>query len=619
MSQLESLVNELVFDIFEHLNTAHLLHAFLGLNSRFNQLLYAHFRIHQFNLQSITNYDFEVLRQQHLSILTKNLTSLRLSNDNETPNLCEHFLSSSRSINRFIHLKSLSLCHIKSLYVIDKIIVQCRSLTQLKHLNLIGSYFDQQPYVTSSIINSIWKIPNLTHCTINTLTFYTTWIYQLSAVSTSIEFLAIDKIEGCVNMLDHLMAHTPQLQQLNTNVIYCSECNQPDLTFPSIIALKTSFTSNIDTIVYLFNTLPNLSHLTLEICRIYLDGYDWEQILVNCLPKIKTFRLKMNLILGFDGHRDAEIDQILNSFRTPFWLEERQWYVRCDWYSSSSHKGSDTVLYTLPYTFHECSFLNIRYSKSTKPNDEEFPSLNSVRSINQKNIQIDSFNDLNRFNIRFPNTRHFEITLPLTNDLNALHSSFNQLTSLHVKLNNIFGYEHLQTLLNRAHRLYSLRFDSFGESLERLFHLTSASIRQLDLMVDPFNHEDCVKLINSPLGRQCEVLLMIFKRRKDILYVIDGISSLRVLTFLHKNLALSHLKSSSINKSLIRWLEGNLIPTSSIITDEKEGPQIHLWIYRNVNKTLSINDDTSRTQCRMLSHFQTKVRRFYPLHTFQSN
>jgi hypothetical protein len=105
--------------------------------------------------------------------------------------------------------------------------------------------------------------------------------------------------------------------------------------------------------------------------------------------------------------------------------------------------------------------------------------------------------------------------------------SFSQLTSFHVTLNRAFGYSHLQILLNGAHQLYLLKFESFGGSIEGLFQLTSSSIRRLDLIVAQlrhgtfFNHEDCMNLINSPLGRQCEVLLMEFENRTDIIHVVE--------------------------------------------------------------------------------------------------
>ena len=54
MSQVKSFANELFFDIFEFSNTV--LHS-----SRFNQLIYAHFQNHQFNLQSIAKEHFDII------------------------------------------------------------------------------------------------------------------------------------------------------------------------------------------------------------------------------------------------------------------------------------------------------------------------------------------------------------------------------------------------------------------------------------------------------------------------------------------------------------------------------------------------------------------------------
>ena len=65
---------------------------------------------------------------------------------------------------------------------------------------------------------------------------------------------------------------------------------------------------------------------------------------------------------------------------------------------------------------------------------------NNVQYIEQKNITIDSFNDLSLLNTRFPNILHFEITFPLADYFDSYNLSFNRLTSLTVKLNNVIDY-----------------------------------------------------------------------------------------------------------------------------------------------------------------------------------
>lgn len=144
--------------------------------------------------------------------------------------------------------------------------------------------------------------------------------------------------------------------------------------------------------------------------------------------------------------------------------KKHQWYVRCDCYSSvNSITG-------VPYTFNDCSYLNIHYFKSAKLDEEVIPSLKHVQIVNQENIYINTFDDLILFSNRFSNIRHLEITLPLIDNFHSCNWSFNQLiTSLIVKLNTVLGYHHLQIVLDRAHQLYTLKFCSFGGLIMELF------------------------------------------------------------------------------------------------------------------------------------------------------
>jgi hypothetical protein len=241
------------------------------------------------------------------------------------------------------------------------------------------------------------------------------------------------------------------------------------------------------------------------------------------------------------------------------------------------------------------SYLNTHYSKSTKPDDEEFCPCDHVQ---QNSIQINSFNDLTLLNTRFPNIRHFEITLPLIDNIDSYNLSSNQLTSLTVKLNNILGYDHLQMLLDRSHQLYALKLYSFGDLRRGIFQLTSSSIRRLDLMVYQldhrifFNNEECINLINSPLGHQCEVLLIDFENPTNIFDMIERMPHLRTLIFRCKDIMLDYSRSPSIHKNFIPWLQQNLSSKSSIITDPSDGLKICIWIYRKTNQSLAINGFT---------------------------
>ena len=145
-------------------------------------------------------------------------------------------------------------------------------------------------------------------------------------------------------------------------------------------------------------------------------------------------------------------------------------------------------------------------------------------------------------------------------------------------------------LLDGTHHLYSLKFDSFGGSPEGIFQLTSSSVRRLDLMVAQVNHgnffnnEDCINLINSPLGRQCEVLFIEIENRTNILDLIDKMPYLRILIFRCKDVILNYSKIFINKQRLYSMVEKNLSSKSSIVTDENNRSKICVWIYRETKQ-----------------------------------
>ncbi|UJR17567.1 hypothetical protein I4U23_004463 [Adineta vaga] len=71
----------------------------------------------------------------------------------------------------------------------------------------------------------------------------------------------------------------------------------------------------------LFQIVPNLCHLTLKAHDFNIDGYQWEHLIVNYLPKLQVFCLEIESTILSD---DDDDDKTVQSFQTPFWLEEHQ-------------------------------------------------------------------------------------------------------------------------------------------------------------------------------------------------------------------------------------------------------------------------------------------------------
>ena len=583
----EYLANELILDIFEYLSVSDLFRAFFGLNTHFNQLL-TQFKFYRLDLRSISKENFQLLCQKYLPLVPARILSLHLSNHEETPNLPKLFLSSTTiSIHQFIHLQSLSLSYIQSFDILDAVIRQCEQLIHFAHLYFIKCYFNYPEYEIQSLMNQIWKLPALTHCLFDQITSRKFRLTTLSTRSSSIKSLAFEKITCDFDDLLHLFKHTPHLQRLSLNLVYGFPNQHFHLPFDSIQSLKILYHGCRDSLINLFENLPQLIHLTLETFDIYCDGFQWEDILLTSLVRLRRFQLKMNLNFPDYHQIDQQANDLLETFRTPFWIDQHQWFVRCDWDRNNVFRNG--ILYTLPYAFNDCFYFDAMSSISTCPTTDDYWSYDHVRMLSHGNPENDLGKELILFSARFGRIRHLKISFPFEENFWSCLSSFNYLTSINVTLlPTELAYVQLQNLLHRALHLYSLKLSYSADLPVEFFAMTSPSIRRLNFLknsqpnIRSFTTNQCFLLLQSPLIRQCEVLLIALKNHWMILPLIKTMNNLRSLTchcqdddFYAWNCSAS---SSMKDDALIEWLRTQLPSTYSILRDEKQTHLIRIWI-----------------------------------------
>lgn len=583
---LESLANELILDLFEYLPVIDLFQAFSDLNIRFNQLL-TQFRIFHLDFRSITKRNFQILCDKYLPIISDRILSLHLSNHDETPNLPQLFLSSNISINQFVHLQSLSLSYIQSFDLFKTLIVQCQQFSSLTHLNLIKCYFNYSEREIRCLMNHIWKLSTLTHCLFDQITSRKFRLTYLSQRSSSIQYLTFEKITCDFNDLSHLFEYTPNLHRISLNFIYGFPNQNIQMPIDSIQSLKIVYHGCLDSLIDLLKNLPNLIHLTLETFDIYCDGFEWQRILLCYLSQLERFQLKMNLNFPDFHQIDRQVDDLLNTFRTAFWIVEHQWFVRCDWDRNNVFRNG--ILYTLPYAFDDCFYFDAMSSKSTCLKTTDYWSYDRVQMLSHGNPENDFGKELILFSARFGRIRRLKISCPFDENFWSCLSSFSQLTSINVTLlQTDVAYVQLQKILHRAWKLYSLKVSYSTDLPIKFFAMTSPSIRRMNFLENSqmdiryFTDRQCLLLVHSPLILQCEVLLIALKNRLMIVHLIETMKHLRALTchceddeYYNWNCS-----SSSVVKEdeFIEWLREHLPSTYSINRDEKQTHLIRIWI-----------------------------------------
>ncbi|CAF4764779.1 unnamed protein product [Rotaria sp. Silwood2] len=114
-----------------------LLHAFEGLNTRFNRLLFIYFRSYRLDFRSLSKSNFKLMCKQYLPLIIDHVSSICLSNDEETSQSYKHLNHYGLTIDEFINLRSLLLQKMNSSDTILNITSDCFYLPYLTHLKIV--------------------------------------------------------------------------------------------------------------------------------------------------------------------------------------------------------------------------------------------------------------------------------------------------------------------------------------------------------------------------------------------------------------------------------------------------------------------------------------------------
>ncbi|CAF1226698.1 unnamed protein product [Adineta steineri] len=569
----ESLANELLLDIFDYYYVIDLLRTFFGLNIRINNLIGKYFQSRVMDFRSMSKHDFDIICRDYLPSFFDSVSAIHLSDDGATPHQLFCFLSHNISFHQFTHLRSLTL-HCGPCKSVQKSILSelCHLSSDLTDLSLT---FDDKPYFHSEesilpFVNSIWSLPNLTKCYLCIEDLPVSTI-----VSLSLTDLTIKRGSYSLDKISLLFKHTPHLKNLTIPSVQLNPDNQIELpVVPSLNMLNTIFIASEENMVAKFvEKMPNLCHLTFRTFGLCIDGHQLEKIIGQNLPNLKVLEFRMSLTP--DRHLDikTQVDRLLEPFQNPFWIDEHRWFIQCHWISSMDN----VYLYTLPYAFDYFDFHQSLQSKSTLIYDDDFyQSYNHVHDLIVHSPSEQ--NGLDLINIRFNNVRYLLIDSLLNNHFLSIIPNLNHLVYLDITIfNNDPRYKsQLQNLLNRAPRLYSLRFGTgmspskFCEKL--VINLRSSSVRRLilrDVRRQWYNNLQCALLSHSSLGEQCEILEIDVENETCIYDLVDSMVNLRAL---YVRSWITSANSATANAAgFVPYYDNNeVIKTFVMITDEEE-------------------------------------------------
>ena len=578
---LESFPNELLLELFEYIPATHLLRAFHNLNCRFNYLIFIHFQSFGLDFRSISRYNFNLMCCRYISSIADHVNSLSLSNDDDTPQQIDLFLEYGLTIRQFNHLKSFSLYDLCSNEIMSTMMLEWKYLLNLTHLTLAGCYLQFDPIEAQQLIDSIWSLSKLTYCYLN-VHFGENNVLVPTVMSSSLKYVFIWGVEHCQNEVNALLRRTPCLQHFSILLNNDSDHNDVQPPILSMTKLKLSIPRiHEDIIIKFLQTMPNLSQIIIDLCsldrdctNIILNGYQWEKIICIYLPRLRSFQLRMEFRLNNENNREEQIDALINSFQSPFWREEHNWFVRCHW--NPTDNSSLIYLYTLPYSFpYFCIDGPIRF-KSTCPNDNNYIHYNHVHDLKYETSSIE---DIIPCPIRFFNLQNLSVKLPVDDHFWSIIPKFHQLNSLVVSVNDdIKAQSQLRVLLEQAPYINSLCLSTCSTFLPQMlpFEYINVPIRRLDLRgySQYFNDKQCTTLSCSLLGTQCEILFIKIKSHRMLLDFLNNMINLRTLNVQCEDDSFDGIKEDE----LVVWLKKQLPSSCMISRDPVFSTDIRIWI-----------------------------------------
>ncbi|CAF0745360.1 unnamed protein product [Adineta ricciae] len=313
--RLDGLPVELIHNLFGYFAAHEIFSIFSNVSLYLNGIINGYTSYHV-NFQSINRTDFD-LACQH--IVPSQVVSMTLSNDEHTPGLMKIFVSRFQ-LSQFTRLKSLKLIEIGAEFwecIMTKL-VELKDLRTLLYIN--PNRLDE--WVSKVCSKTITKLDE------SLAKIYAPILPQLIRLRLShgnylklvqlsnLRHLVLNQSDGA--LLRHISFAAPQLRSLDLSVFY--EESYPEIIYPLpqvtriVLDVQGNFLS-INNIERMMTNLPRLKHMKLtgNCEKNVVDGYRLE--------------LKAKHLVSFEFSfciYDILVSSDLDSFRTSFWLQEKQ-------------------------------------------------------------------------------------------------------------------------------------------------------------------------------------------------------------------------------------------------------------------------------------------------------
>jgi hypothetical protein len=268
---------------------------------------------------------------------------------------------------------------------------------------------------------------------------------------------------------------------------------------------------------------PGLVYLKLigngNLFNSTFDGQRWEEFITKNLPLLEKFEFFISVLTHVNFDTD-NIEQMISLFQTPFWMNEKHCFVRCD-YIIYLHK---LILYSIPICHHRLEYYSNVDQVSASNFTEEHGTpmmMDNVKRLELNLSKIINLNERKEINhLLFRNVTELRLEIDgewpkgsfrfLSTTIDLLH-----ITKLSLSVN--FFHEYMPSIVHSIHKL--------------LQHAPNIDTLSLFDYWAPDNCTTTMETVYSMITSNIKHLQIRVKNSDDMKYIIENFEHLISVTF----------------------------------------------------------------------------------------
>lgn len=515
-SYLDILPVEILYRIFDNLDIETIVCSIRYVCKQFYLTTNTYNR-YRFDFQRQSKRNFQLICRL---IPFENVISLTLSNQDPTYGQIPLFFSQF-TLEKFHRLQNLTFIQID-----DELLVRSEDFIRKSHLKTLS--ITLHTYPTPKTFSSAKSLSSLiAHRTVEHLDLHIGlrfWNDLEWPNDCQLQSLRINT-NITLDYLQTILKRSIQLKNLNLKDVLTDE-DDNEISVQTGSQLKSlTFTDGRITLIKLEQCLsltPSLTYLKLigssDLFNSTFDGLLWQKLIQTKLISLKTFEVFLS-ILTYSNYPKKNLDLLIKSFRTCFWLEQLNCSIQCD-YIPNSRK---IMFYTLPICHRNFVYpIDIKKISltnfSSRSTDNDMINVQKLSINLTKDVQTSVTQSMPR--VFFPNIK----SLTLGNDDEWPSSAqrflstilnLSQITKLSLSVNFFPDYSsntisHINSLLSQTSNLHSL------------------------ILYDYWTPENCSKrlpTVCSLIRSNIKHLQLRVKDLNDITYILDRLGHLTSITF----------------------------------------------------------------------------------------